>query len=214
MADGVGDPSAGGGHDDHFQHDGTREGLQPPPDSAPGIERLERDVLSQDGHHRRHPVHGDERYPARRPCGAGDERYLAGHSTRQGARARLKIVGATIIPRHNAAASGTNTGWNEAKSAIRRDVNEWIRTRAPLDGVIDFDKAVRDPGNGDLIFPPFNCDGIHPTPRVLRDGLVAAAQAVYPISMSGRGPGPLSTPEHIAHAAAVIGLAVYSNART
>jgi hypothetical protein len=24
---------------------------------------------------------------------------------------------------------------------------------------------VRDPANGDLISAPFNCDGIHPTPR-------------------------------------------------
>ena len=31
--------------------------------------------------------------------------------------------------------------------------------------VLDFDAAVRDPSNPNLIFGPFNCDGIHPTPR-------------------------------------------------
>ena len=32
--------------------------------------------------------------------------------------------------------------------------------------VIDFDKALQDPENADLIYPPFNCgDGIHPSPR-------------------------------------------------
>jgi lysophospholipase L1-like esterase len=44
-------------------------------------------------------------------------------------------------------------------------VNQWIRTRATFDSVIDFDKVVRDPANADLIYPPFNCgDGIHPSP--------------------------------------------------
>ncbi len=62
--------------------------------------------------------------------------------------------------------AGTNTGWNDAKSAIRREVNQWIRTRAPFDGVLDFDKVVRDPTNADLMLPVFNCgDGIHPSPR-------------------------------------------------
>ena len=34
-----------------------------------------------------------------------------------------------------------------------------------FDGILDFDAVVRDPANADTIFPPFNCDGIHPTPR-------------------------------------------------
>ena len=57
----------------------------------------------------------------------------------------MKIYGATIIPRHNVAPSGTNTGWNPAKTAIRNEVNQWIRTQAPFDGVLDFDKVVRAP---------------------------------------------------------------------
>jgi hypothetical protein len=55
--------------------------------------------------------------------------------------------------------------WNQPQDGERRAVNQWIRTRAPFDGVLDFDAAVRDPSNGDLIDAPFNCDGIHPTPR-------------------------------------------------
>ena len=47
---------------------------------------------------------------------------------------------------------------------IRNEVNEWMRTRAPFDGIIDFDKVVRDPSNADVLFPAFNCDDIHPTP--------------------------------------------------
>jgi hypothetical protein len=75
------------------------------------------------------------------------------------------VIGATIIPHHNVAGSGTNTGWNDAKSRSRHEVNQWIRTEARFDGVIDFDRVVRDPSNPDLIHAPFNCDGIHPNPR-------------------------------------------------
>jgi lysophospholipase L1-like esterase len=77
----------------------------------------------------------------------------------------IRAIGATIIPRHNVAPAGTNTGWNAEKTRIRNEVNQWIRTKAPFDAVIDFDKAVRDPANPDLLVPEFNCgDGIHPSP--------------------------------------------------
>jgi lysophospholipase L1-like esterase len=141
----------------------TREGLQPPPDSTPGIERLDRDVLSHEGVSDVILFMGTN--DIRR--GASATQVIAGMSdiARRVKARGLKIYGATIIPRHNAPASGTNTGWTDAKTAVRREVNDWIRARAPFDGVLDFDRAVRDPDNPDLIFGPFNCDGIHPTPR-------------------------------------------------
>ena len=77
--------------------------------------------------------------------------------------------------------SGTNTGWNDAKTAIRNAVNQWIRTRAPFDAVIDFDKVVRDPSNADVLFPAFNCDDIHPTPA----GYYEMGKAV-PLSLFGK----------------------------
>ena len=78
----------------------------------------------------------------------------------------MKIVGVTMIPRHNRPPAENNTGWNAAKTRIRNEVNQWIRTRAPFDAVIDFDKVVQDARNADVIDPPFNCgDGIHPSPR-------------------------------------------------
>jgi lysophospholipase L1-like esterase len=141
----------------------TREGLQPPPDSLPGIERLERDVLSHDGVTDVILFMGTN--DIRR--GAPAAQVIAGMTDivkRVKARG-ARIFGVTIIPRHNVAPSATNSGWNDAKNAHRREVNEWIRSRAPFDGVLDFDQVVRDPGNGDLILPAFNCDGIHPTPR-------------------------------------------------
>jgi lysophospholipase L1-like esterase len=141
----------------------TREDLQPPPDSTPGIDRLDRDVLSHDGV--THVILFMGTNDIRR--GATAAHVIGGMQTiikRVKARG-LKIVGATIIPRHNAAPSGTNTGWNPAKTQIRHDVNQWIRTQASFDAVIDFDRVVGDPANPDLISPPYNCDGIHPSSR-------------------------------------------------
>ena len=78
----------------------------------------------------------------------------------------LKVIGVAIIPRHNRPPMENNTGWDDAKTRVRRDVNQWIRTKASFDAVLDFDRVVQDPANVDLLYPPFNCgDGIHPSPR-------------------------------------------------
>lgn len=140
----------------------TRERLEPPPDSPPGIERIERDVFSHGGVTDVVLFMGTN--DIRR--GASAAQVIAGtEDIIKRVKARgLKIIGATIIPRHNVTPSGTNTGWNAAKTEIRHAVNQWITSRASFDGVIDFDKVVRDPANPDLIYGPFNCDDIHPTP--------------------------------------------------
>ncbi len=141
----------------------TREGLQPPPDSTPGLERLDRDVLSHEGVTDVVVFMGtnDIRRGASAAQVTGGMAQILSRLKARG----LKTFGVTVIPRHNVAAAGTNTGWNDAKSSIRREVNQWMRTRAGFDGVLDFDAVVRDPANADRIFAPFNCDGIHPTPR-------------------------------------------------
>lgn len=72
--------------------------------------------------------------------------------------AGLKIIGVTMIPRHNAA-------WTPQMTQYRREVNDWIRNHADFDAVIDFDKVVRDPGNPDLMNPIYDlADHIHPNP--------------------------------------------------
>ena len=142
----------------------TRERLQPPPDSPPGLERLERDVLTHHGV--THVVFFMGTNDIRRQARA-DQVITGMEEIAKRVKARgLKIAGATIIPRHNRPPAENNTGWNAAKTQIRNDVNRWMRTKAPFDAVIDFDKVVQDPANADLIYPPFNCgDGIHPSPR-------------------------------------------------
>jgi lysophospholipase L1-like esterase len=141
----------------------TREGLQPPPDSPPAVERLDRDVLSHSGVD--HVIVFIGTNDIRR--GASAEQVIDGLSnlaSRMKARG-LRIIGATIIPRHNVPASGTNSGWDTGKTAIRNAVNQWIRSKAPFDAVIDFDDVMRARTNPDLIEPSFNCgDGIHPSP--------------------------------------------------
>jgi lysophospholipase L1-like esterase len=141
----------------------TRAPLKKAPDSPPGLERFDRDVLSHHGV--THVVMFMGTNDIRRDAPASS--VIAGMQdiiTRSKARG-LKIVGVTIIPRHNRPADGANSGWDAAKTRVRNEVNDWIRTRAAFDGVIDFDAVVRDPANRDLILPAFNCDDIHPTPR-------------------------------------------------
>jgi lysophospholipase L1-like esterase len=142
----------------------TRENLQPPPDSPPGVERFERDVLAHHGV--THMILFMGTNDIRR--GAPASQVIAGmQDLAKRAKARgVKTIGVTIIPRHNRPPETNNTGWDAAKTQVRREVNQWIRTKAPFDGVIDFDNVVQDPKNADLLLPTFNCgDGIHPSPR-------------------------------------------------
>jgi lysophospholipase L1-like esterase len=140
-----------------------REHIQPAPDSPPGLERLERDVLTHNGITDVIVFIGTN--DIRREASAAE--VIAGLDTiaaRIKARG-MKVTGVTIIPRHDVPPSGTNTGWNAAKTAIRNQVNAWMRSKRTFDHVIDFDQVVRDPASASLIDPAYNCDGIHPTPR-------------------------------------------------
>ena len=141
----------------------TREGLRPAPNSPPGLERLDRDVLSHPGV--THVVLFMGTNDIRREVSAA--RLIAGMqdiAERVKARGAV-VIGTTIIPRHNRPARGSNSGWNPEKTRIRREVNDWIRTSGAFDGVIDFDAVVRDSADPDRIAAAFDCDGIHPNPR-------------------------------------------------
>jgi len=142
----------------------TREGLMPPAVSTPGIERLDRDVL---GHHGvSHVVFFMGTNDINRAQTAA--RVIEGLSsliarTKAGG---LKAIGVTIVPRHQVAPPDAPLpGWTPQKTAIRNEVNQWIRTKAPFDAVIDFDKVVQSPTDPNLLNPAFNCgDNIHPSP--------------------------------------------------
>jgi lysophospholipase L1-like esterase len=69
----------------------------------------------------------------------------------------LKILGATITPFDGAAY------FTAEKEEKRKAVNEWIRTSKAFDGVVDFEKAVRDPANPDKIAAAYDSgDHLHP----------------------------------------------------
>ena len=70
----------------------------------------------------------------------------------------IKVFGATLTP-YQGAGYYTDRG-----EEIREAVNNWIRSGGALDGVIDFDKATRDPGHP-LTFAPAYDSGDHLHPK-------------------------------------------------
>jgi lysophospholipase L1-like esterase len=59
--------------------------------------------------------------------------------------------------------------------AARNEINDWIRTSAVADGVIDFHATLRDPNDPDRLLPEFDSgDHLHPSPA----GYAAMAEAV------------------------------------
>jgi lysophospholipase L1-like esterase len=72
--------------------------------------------------------------------------------------ANIKVVMGTLTPFQGA------TSYNEAREGQRQAVNRWIRSSGEADGVIDFDKAVRDPAAPLRIRPDYDSgDHIHPS---------------------------------------------------
>jgi lysophospholipase L1-like esterase len=91
------------------------------------------------------------------------------------ARAREKAItvyGATLTPFEGASVPGYST---PAKEAVRDAVNNWIRSSDEFDGVIDFDRAVRDPAHPARLLPAYD-SGDHLHPNEL--GMQAMADAI------------------------------------
>jgi lysophospholipase L1-like esterase len=87
------------------------------------------------------------------------EDLIAGHKQLiEQAHARgLKIYGATLTPFWGAAY------YTEVGEAKRQALNEWIRTSKAYDGVVDFDKATRDPSDPKKFLEKYDsCDYLHP----------------------------------------------------
>jgi lysophospholipase L1-like esterase len=136
---------------------------QPAVNSPAGVARLERDVLSHPGVS--HVVLFMGTNDIRR--GASADQVIGGMKDII-ARVRAKgmrIVGATIIPRHSVVPGVPDTGWDDAKTKVRNRVNDWIRKDAGFDAVLDFDRVVQSATDPNLINQAYNCgDGVHPAP--------------------------------------------------
>ena len=99
------------------------------------------------------------------------EDLIAGHRQLiERAHARgLKILGATLTPFWGAAY------YTEVGEAKRQALNDWIRTGKAYDGVVDFDKATRDPSDPKKLLPAYDsCDRLHPSDA----GYRAMAEAI------------------------------------
>jgi lysophospholipase L1-like esterase len=72
-------------------------------------------------------------------------------------QAGLKVIGATLTPFEGAGY------YTSAGEADRQALNTWIRTSGEYDGVVDFDKATRDPAAPTKFNPLYDAgDHLHP----------------------------------------------------
>ena len=69
----------------------------------------------------------------------------------------IKVYLGTIMPDE-----GLGFYYSEAGESERQAVNLWIRTTKLPDGIIDFDKALRDPDDPKRLLPAYDRDHIHP----------------------------------------------------
>jgi lysophospholipase L1-like esterase len=83
--------------------------------------------------------------------------------------AHVKVIGATLMPDEG------NGYYTPAAEALRQSVNQWIRTGGAFDGVIDFDRTMRDPADPAELNPVYDSgDHIHPNDA----GMQAMADAI------------------------------------
>jgi lysophospholipase L1-like esterase len=70
---------------------------------------------------------------------------------------KLKVIGATLTP------FGQAAYFTEDGEKKRQLVNEWIRASKDYDGIIDFDRAARDPAKPTQLLPEYDSgDHLHP----------------------------------------------------
>lgn len=88
----------------------------------------------------------------------------------------IKVIGATILP------YGQSAYYHPGpeSEADRQAINAWIRAPGNFDGVIDWDKALRDPAQPTALLPAYDNDGLHPNLA----GYAAMANAV-PLALLG-----------------------------
>jgi lysophospholipase L1-like esterase len=165
-------------------HDGTP--LRPfgPLFGQSALARLDRDVLAQPSaryltvllgiNDIGHPSSGTA--PAEEEVSVED--LIAGHRQiiERAHEHGIEVFGATLTPFEATVFPGYFTEEGEAK---RQALNEWIRTSGEYDGVIDFDRAVRDPENPRRILPAYDSgDHLHPN-----DARMAAMAQAVPLEL-------------------------------
>jgi lysophospholipase L1-like esterase len=137
-----------------------------------GLARFERDVLDQAGV--RYVIVGlginDILFPAF-PFTPPNERVsaediISGYRqliTRGHAKS-VRVIGTTNPPFENSAFTGLVAAfYTPEREAVRRQVNDWIRTSGEFDAVVDFDAVLRDPTRPTQLLPQYDSgDHLHP----------------------------------------------------
>lgn len=119
---------------------------------ASGEARFARDVLDRQGVAYAIVLHGSNDVATGQSAAT-----ITGALSRlaDAARARgVRVLGGTLLPR-----SGDIT---PAREAVRRQVNDWIRTTPAFAGVIDFDAALRSASDPGRMAAVYDLDGVHP----------------------------------------------------
>ena len=130
--------------------------------SEPAMKRFDRDILGQKGVTHLIIFEGTNDIG----CSNGNYEHVAdtliacykvliGKAKAKG----IKVYGGTITPTKG---NGWYSFWHEA---IRQTVNEWIRNSGEFDGVIDFDKLVRDSQDPQQLKAEYSDDWLHLNPK-------------------------------------------------
>lgn len=91
---------------------------------------------------------------------AEDLKSAYAHIIGKAHEANIKVYGGTIPP------MGKSFYYQDYREVARQEVNKWIRSSGAFDAVIDFDKAIRDPENPELILPELHTgDFLHPNEK-------------------------------------------------
>ena len=134
-----------------------------------GLRRFDRDVLAQPGVTHAIVMLGtnDLRNRYARPEEEVRADQMIAGLTQMALRAQsrgIKLFAATLTPFGNE--TFLPGAWNPVREGHRVAVNTWIRDSGVLDGVVDFDKALRDPECSTQMLPIYDCgDGLHPSDR-------------------------------------------------
>ncbi|QQS06898.1 MAG: SGNH/GDSL hydrolase family protein [Fibrobacterota bacterium] len=121
-----------------------------------GVTRFQRDILDQQGIGWVIIFHGVNDIGS---SNASSANLIAGlKQMASAAKAKgLKVYGGTILPFNG------NSYYSAAHETVRKEVNYFIRHDAVYDGVIDFDKTMRNPSDTTRLQAAVNNDWLHPS---------------------------------------------------
>jgi lysophospholipase L1-like esterase len=131
--------------------------LAGPQSTSTALERFERDVLATAGARYMVVLLGGDDIATVRPPAARELIAAYGQLVARAHEKGIAIIGATLPPFEGA------RHYSPARDLVRAQLNTWVRSSDELDGVIDFDAAMRDPMHLARLLPAYDSgDHLHP----------------------------------------------------